>query len=101
MSKIKLYDCALDLYDEHSKFNFDVITQIKLFALLEKFAVDYLNGSTPITLENPLGEISMLLHQSSSDVAKNFTQKYKVMKKLIKEIEEDEIPTPEIIKDEE
>ncbi len=100
-AKIKLYDCALDLFDEHLKFNFDVLTQIKLFTLLEKFTVDYLNGSTPITLENSLGEISMLLNKSDSQTAINFTQKYKIMKKLIKEIEEDEIPTPEIIKDDE
>lgn len=100
-SKTKIYDCVLDLYDEYEKFNLTVGLQIELFTLIEKFAVLYLNNATPVTLENSLADVAIFLKEKNNDKIDSFINKYKILLKLIKEIENDEIPQPEILNDDE
>ena len=89
VSKTQIYDFALDFYDAFASLNLEVKDGVDAFEALEILAVDYLNGSTPITLENDLSELIIVLANSESATANEFIKKYKIVNKLIKEMEEE------------
>ena len=89
VSKTQIYDFALDFFDAFDSLNLEVKDGVDAFDALEILAVDYLNGSTPITLENDLSELLVVLANSESEKANEFIKKYKIANKLIKEMEEE------------
>ena len=88
-SRTEIYDFALDFFDNYESLGLSVKEKVDCFTALEMIAVDYLNGVTPTTLENDLGELVIVLANSPSNLANNFIKNYKVATKLIKEIEEE------------
>ena len=88
LSKTAVYDFALDFYDEFDNLELPVKEGVDCFEALETVTVDYLNGATPITLENDLSELIFILANSENTLAFNFIKKYKISTKLIKELEE-------------
>ena len=89
-SKTALYDCVLDLFDELDNFTLTLVEQIDIFASLETIAVDYLNGVTVVSLENELTSVIPVLKNGDLDNANAFISKYKLLKKLEKELEDSE-----------
>ena len=88
-SKTEIYDFALDFFDSFENLDLPIKDGVDCFTALEIMAVDYLNGVTPISLENDLCELVIILANSDSQLANDFVKKYKISSKLIKEIETD------------
>ncbi len=79
--KVKLYNSALDIYDNIKTFNLSPRAKLNLSISLEKFTVSFLNGESITHIETALYQtVETLL---DSETALNYIKNDKTLKKFI------------------
>ena len=81
VKKVKLFNSALDVFDNIKNFNLLSHTKLNLSKSLEKFAISFLNGESLINVEASIFEIMDILLES--DLAIEFMKKDKTFGKYI------------------
>ena len=83
-SKCKLYDLALDLFDNYKNFEIPPKESLIILKKYTEFALNYLNNSIDSTLKNSMQEIAFLLVDLNNPKINEFIKENKTLYSLIK-----------------
>ena len=82
-AKVKIYNFALDLYDEFNSFEFALDNLNKILKHYEIFCVSYINNETETTLKTHIMILCNLIIEFGGSKVEDFVFSYNYIKKLI------------------
>ncbi len=82
-TKIRIFNFALDLFDNFNLFNINADSLNKILKLYEIFSISYINNETETSLKVNLSNLVNAIIKSNDNTAINFISKYDFIAKLL------------------